>query len=70
MEDCYSMEYGMIILNMFVCILCAYMAGALKCSIDIDRLDNYPIAWYRYAMVVCNLLASLFNMIVVVGMVK
>jgi hypothetical protein len=55
---------------MFICILCAYMAGALKCSIDIDRLDNYPIAWYRYAMVICNLLASVLNMIVVVGATK
>ena len=60
----------MIILNMFICILCAYMAGALKSSIDIDRLEGYPIAWYRYAMVVCNLLASVFNMIVVVGATK
>jgi hypothetical protein len=46
------------------------MAGALKCSIDIDRLENYPIKWYRYAMVICNLLASVFNMIVVVGATK
>ena len=60
----------MIILNMFFAIFCAYMAGALKTTIDVDRMSNYPIVWYRYAMVVFNLLASVLNMIVVVGMVK
>jgi len=60
----------MILLNMFLVIFCAYMAGELKCSIDVDKLEDYPIDWYRYALVICNLLASVLNMIVVVGMVK
>lgn len=60
----------MILLNMFLVIFCAYVAGQLHCSIDIDRMDNYPVPWYRYAMLVCNLLASVLNLIVVVGMSK
>ncbi len=60
----------MILLNMFLVIFCAYMAGELKCSIDIDRIEGRDIPWYRYALVVCNLLASVLNMIVVVGIAK
>jgi hypothetical protein len=61
---------GMILINMFLVIFCAYIAGELKCSIDIDRIENRHIPWYRYGLVVCNILASVMNMIVVVGATK
>ncbi len=60
----------MILINMFLVIFCAYIAGQLHCSIDIDRLEDREVPWYRYALVVCNLLASLLNLIVVVGATK
>ncbi len=60
----------MILLNMFLVIFCAYIAGELKCSIDIDRLENRKIPWYRYALVPLNLLASLLNLIVCIGWIR
>ncbi len=57
----------MILLNMFLVIFCAYIAGELKCSIDVDRLEDREVPWYRYALVVTNLLASLLNLIVCIG---
>lgn len=60
----------MILLNMFLVIFCAYIAGELKCSIDIDRIEGRNIPWYRYALVPCNLLASLLNLIVCIGWLK
>jgi hypothetical protein len=46
------------------------MAGELKTTIDIDRIMGRDIPWYRYALVVCNILASIMNMIIVVGATK
>jgi hypothetical protein len=57
----------MILLNMFLTIFCAYIAGQLHCSIDVDRLEDRKVPWYRYALVACNLMASLLNLIVCIG---
>jgi hypothetical protein len=57
----------MILLNMFLVIFCAYIAGELKCSIDVDHIEGIYVPWWKYAMVVCNLLASVLNLIVCIG---
>lgn len=57
----------MILLNMFFVIVCAFIAGQLWCTVDIDRLEDRTVPWYRYAMIAGNLLSSLLNLIVCIG---
>lgn len=63
----YSFGAMMLIIQCILVIFCAYTAGTLKATLDIDAIDGRDFDWKIAALAICNLIASGVNLISIIG---